>query len=124
MNAKPFPVAAVLSVLTGRPVAPATAADAIHLTEWITGTPLMIRDFIFCCDTARASRAARGHLAGLFPDLGGVTAPDFADGGAVAGWLAVQAGRFGGVLEVARMVPVPRRRDPRDTDFPKAAVAA
>lgn len=107
---RPFPLPVVLSVLTGRPVAPSAAEDAIRLMEWMTGTTLMIRDHVFFRRIPAASRVCASRLRVLHSDLAAVPPPDFTDRAAVAEWAAWMAGRFGPVRNVARFNAVPEQR--------------
>lgn len=110
MSAKPFPLADVLSVLTGRPVAPSAAEDAIRLMEWMTGTTLMIRDHVFFRRIPDASRICRSILRVHHSDLTAAGAPDFTDEQAVAAWVAGMTARFGETRNVARLGAVPEQR--------------
>jgi hypothetical protein len=111
MNAtRPFPLADVLSVLTGRPVAPSLAEDAIRLMEWMTGRQLIIRDFIFFRRIPAASRTCRAVLRVYHADLAAVTVPDFTDEQAVAAWVIGMTARFGRTRDIARLGAVPEQR--------------
>lgn len=107
---KAVPLADVLSVLTGRPVAPSAAEDAIRLMEWMTGRQLIVRDRVFFRLIPDASRVCRSVLRVHHSDLTSVEAPDFADEQAVATWVAGMTERFGETRDIARLGAVPEQR--------------
>lgn len=105
-----FPLPVVLSVMTGRPVAPATAEGALHLMEWMTAVPLIIRDRILFRRIPAVSRASASALRVHHSDLAAVLVPDFTDAGAVAEWASAMTARFGPTRDIARLYTVPRQR--------------
>jgi hypothetical protein len=87
MSTREFGLGAVLSVTTGRVLAP--VADIHEVLDFLTGDKLFTHQLPRAmCEVAPVVRAAH-------PELAGIEAPDFGNDGAVYSWVAEQVARFG-----------------------------
>lgn len=92
-----FHIGDILSVTTGRLVAPRHVDALYDILNFMTG------DNLFTHQLPRGMDECAPSLREQHPDLGAVEAPEFADEAAVWEWLAQQVDRFGATRQVAAL---------------------
>ena len=100
MSTRTFHLGDVLTVTTGRLVAPRHMDAVYELLDFMTG------DTLFTHQLPRAATECAPELLRQHPDLGNVLVPEeFTDATHVNEWLAEQVERFGQTREVAPLPP-------------------
>jgi hypothetical protein len=95
VTTRSFHIGDILSITTGRLVAPGHMSAVHEILDWMTG------DALFTHQLPRASDECAPALRSQHPDLGAVEAPEFADPAHVDRWLGEQVDRFGEHRDVA-----------------------
>lgn len=97
VSTRSFHIGDILSITTGRLVAPGHMSAVHEILDWMTG------DSLFTHQLPRASDECGPALREQHPDLGAVEAPEFADPAHVDRWLTEQVDRFGERREVSAL---------------------
>jgi hypothetical protein len=105
-DTRSFHLGDILSVTTGRLVAPGHIGAVHELLDYMTG------DTLFTHQVPRAAGECEPELLRQHPDLADIEVPDFGSDPekAVADWLSVQVGRFGEHRTVAPLNPADHTR--------------